>query len=136
MPNQDEWLWLHWTQQEPTNGKVKVECNYCKSASQLRNATKCRTHTIKCSQTPKEVRQLFVSMVNKKTNKNTECHDLDDEEEKSDEEVDSSPVPISWSQSSQPKVNKILNAFRCHRNQCLQTINFNSIAITNRLRQI
>ena len=46
-------LWLHWTQCKASGDKFKVFCNYCKKAKQLKNATKCREHTIKCSKTPK-----------------------------------------------------------------------------------
>ena len=114
MPNPDEGLWLHWTEVISRKGKVKVECNYCEKGRQLKNATKCRSHTTKCHKTPKEVRKLFASMIKtKKAKRRTDGHEEDlTIDEEAPESGFSAPEPCSSStssQSSQPKIDKFIN---------------------------
>ena len=52
-------LWLHWTHFSTSGDKFKVFYNYFEKAKQLKNATKCREHTIKCSKTSKNIKKLL-----------------------------------------------------------------------------
>jgi hypothetical protein len=55
-------IWNHWSD-FPTG---KVTCKYCKKNTQLKHATKCKTHTAGCQFTPYEVRQELKSELNQK----------------------------------------------------------------------
>jgi len=61
-------IWLHWTHISGDKKKERVQCNHCKSHIQLKNAPKCKRHTIKCDKTPIIVKRRFIEEAKDKTN--------------------------------------------------------------------
>ncbi len=62
-------IWLHWTHKSGNGKKERVQCNYCKSNTQLKNAPKCKQHTIKCNKTPPNVKRVFITEEKNKKSK-------------------------------------------------------------------
>lgn len=49
-----------WVYYSPSNGNVnQFVCNFCKSATFYRNATRMKHHLCNCLKCPKELRQKF-----------------------------------------------------------------------------
>ena len=65
MPNPDEGLWSHWTE-VISRKAVKVECNYCGKGRQLKNATKCRSHTTVSKNTKRSAKIVCINAEDQK----------------------------------------------------------------------
>ena len=71
MGSREDKIWKHWDPIDPSNRhhtalikqfdkkKKYVKCSYCKGHAQIKNAPKCKVHTIKCHAAPVEVRSEF-----------------------------------------------------------------------------
>ena len=49
-------IWLHWNERI-IGGAIKVTCKYCNGHTQLKNATKCRRHTLNCKNASDKVKR-------------------------------------------------------------------------------
>lgn len=57
--NRGSELWTHWTWLGGQGKMSLMQCNYCLSNKQLKNAPKCRRHLIRCTYTPEHIKKYF-----------------------------------------------------------------------------